>query len=66
MNIEISFPFTVTLRFKMFVIVVVGSTVQDTVIFERLACTSLFTQSTMDHLENFAKTGNLFCSCFTR
>ncbi|CAH8514422.1 unnamed protein product [Schistosoma mattheei] len=29
----------------------------DTVIFERLACTSLFTQSTMDHLENFAKTG---------
>ncbi|CAH8539470.1 unnamed protein product [Schistosoma margrebowiei] len=29
----------------------------DTVIFERLACTSLFTESTMDHLENFAKTG---------
>ncbi|XP_018644491.1 phospholipid-transporting atpase [Schistosoma mansoni] len=29
----------------------------DTVIFERLASTSLFAQSTMDHLENFAKTG---------
>ncbi|CAH8518317.1 unnamed protein product [Heterobilharzia americana] len=29
----------------------------DTVIFERLASTSLYAQSTMDHLENFAKTG---------
>ncbi|CAI2727843.1 unnamed protein product [Schistosoma spindalis] len=29
----------------------------DTVIFERLALSSLFTQSTMDHLESFAKTG---------
>lgn len=29
----------------------------DTVIFERLARSSLFTQSTMDHLESFAKTG---------
>ncbi|VDP06454.1 unnamed protein product [Schistosoma margrebowiei] len=33
------------------------SGIEDTVIFERLACTSLFTESTMDHLENFAKTG---------
>ncbi|CAH8494750.1 unnamed protein product [Schistosoma turkestanicum] len=29
----------------------------DTVIFERLANTSLYGQSTMDHLESFAKTG---------
>ncbi|KAH8875473.1 Phospholipid-transporting ATPase IB [Schistosoma japonicum] len=29
----------------------------DTVIFERLASSSLYAQSTMDHLENFAKTG---------
>nr|CAH8848752.1 unnamed protein product [Trichobilharzia regenti] len=29
----------------------------DTVIFERLASTSLYSQATMDHLENFAKTG---------